>query len=410
MIATIFPILLLLIVLGEIYACHIIYRFTKRKSTVGAYLLLLVIIIASLIFYFKGFDTSKGQTAESMHIMALLLLFLLPKVIISTALFFEDVFRFSRWSGNKFIFKKKIRNQRSKIITNVALAFAAFMAISIIYGVFVGKYNFKLRQETITFHDLPETFDGLKILQLSDFHVGSWDNKNAIEKGIELINEQEYDLLVFTGDFVNTLATEANPWITVLQKIKTPRYGKYAVLGNHDYGEYVPWVSEAKKEANFKAIKDNIRKSGFQLLLNENVPIVKNQDTLYLLGVENWGVNFKKVGDLTKTTQGVPEEGFKIVMTHDPSHWNAEIVGHPQQYQLTLSGHTHGMQFGFNIPNFIEWSPAGYIYPEWGGLYQNENQYIYVNRGFGFHAYSGRIGIWPEITILELKKTNTKND
>lgn len=404
MIKTILPVLVLLIVLGEVYTCHLIYRFTKRKTTVWAYLLLLLIIIGSLIYYFKGFDTSKGQTSESMHIMAFMLLFLLPKVIISIALFFEDVFRLSRWSGNKFIYKRKVPNRRNKFITRVALVLAGFIAISIIYGVFIGKYNYKIREQSVVFNDLPETFDGMKILQLSDFHVGSWDNKKAIEKGIELINEQEYDLLLFTGDFVNTLATEADPWIEVLRKIKTPRYGKYAVLGNHDYGEYIPWPSENLKQANFEAIKDNIRKSGFGLLLNENIPIVKNTDTIYLLGVENWGVNFKKAGDLQQTTLGVPKDGFKIVMTHDPSHWNAEIVGHDQQYQLTLSGHTHGMQFGIDIPNVIEWSPVKYIYPEWGGLYQKNNQHLYVNRGFGFHAYSGRIGIWPEITLLELKK------
>lgn len=404
MIKTILPILLLLILLGEVYTCHLIYRFTKRKNTVWAYLLLLLIIIGSLFYYFKGFDTSKGQTSESMHIMAFMLLFLLPKIIISVALFFEDVFRLSRWSGSKFFYKRAIPNRRSKILTRIALILAGFMAFSIVYGIFFGKYNYKVREQSIVFDDLPEAFDGLKILQLSDLHVGSWDNKKAIEKGIELINEQDYDLLVFTGDFVNTLATEAEPWIPILQKIKTPRYGKYAVLGNHDYGEYVPWPSENLKEANFKAIKENIRKSDFELLLNENIPIVKNKDTIYLLGVENWGVNFKKAGDLEQTTLGVPKKGFKIVMTHDPSHWNAEIVGHSQQYQLTLSGHTHGMQFGIDIPNVIEWSPVKFIYPEWGGLYQNNRQYLYVNRGFGFHAYSGRIGIWPEITLLELKK------
>lgn len=404
MIKTILPILLLLILLGEVYTCHLIYRFTKRKNTVWAYLLLLLIIIGSLFYYFKGFDTSKGQTSESMHIMAFMLLFLLPKIIISVALFFEDVFRLSRWSGSKFFYKRAIPNRRSKILTRIALILAGFMAFSIVYGIFFGKYNYKVREQSIVFDDLPEAFDGLKILQLSDLHVGSWDNKKAIEKGIELINEQDYDLLVFTGDFVNTLATEAEPWIPILQKIKKPRYGKYAVLGNHDYGEYVPWPSENLKEANFKAIKENIRKSDFELLLNENIPIVKNKDTIYLLGVENWGVNFKKAGDLEQTTLGVPKKGFKIVMTHDPSHWNAEIVGHSQQYQLTLSGHTHGMQFGIDIPNVIEWSPVKFIYPEWGGLYQNNRQYLYVNRGFGFHAYSGRIGIWPEITLLELKK------
>lgn len=406
MIAKILPVLLLFIILGEVYTCHILYRFTKKKSVIYSYLLLVVTIVVSLILYYKGVDKSKGQTAESMHIMALLLLFLLPKIIFTIILFLEDVFRALRWSGNRYFFKKEIKNERSRLLTNSSLVLAAFLTVTIIYGVVVGKYNYKIKSETIMFRDLPPEFDGLRVLQISDLHVGSWDNKEAVEKGIDLINRQEYDLLLFTGDFVNTLATEADPWIPLLQQIRTPKYGKYAVLGNHDYGEYVPWDTETAKEANFSAIKSNIRRSGFTLLTNENVPLVNKKDTLYLLGVENWGTNFKKAGDLARTTAGVPENGFKIVMTHDPSHWDAEIVGHRQHYQLTLSGHTHGMQFGFNIPNVMEWSPAEYIYPEWGGLYQKDGQYIYVNRGFGFHAYSGRIGIWPEITLLHLKKSN----
>ena len=398
-------VILLFIVLGEVYTCHLIYKFTKKRSVVFAYLLLLVTIIASLFLYFKGSDQSKGQTAESMHVMALLLLFLLPKILISIPLFVEDMFRFTRWTSNKFIYNKIITNSRSSLLTRIVLIAAGLLTLSIIYGVFVGKYNFKVRKETIVFKDLPNGFDGLKVLQISDLHVGSWDNKDAIEKGIEIINQQEYDILLFTGDFVNTLATEADPWIETLQKIKTPKYGKFAVLGNHDYGEYVKWDTEAAKEANFTAIKNNIEKSGFQLLLNENVVVKNNSDSIYLLGVENWGLNFKKAGDLKKTSENVPANAFKIVMTHDPSHWDAEIVNHQQKYQLTLSGHTHGMQFGFDIPSVLEWSPAKYIYPEWGGLYNKGHQYIYVNRGFGFHAYSGRVGIWPEITVLELKKS-----
>lgn len=397
--------ILLLIILGEVYTCHLIYKFTKKRSVVFAYLLLVVTIIASLFLYFKGSDQSKGQTAESMHVMALLLLFLLPKILISIPLFFEDMFRFTRWTSNKFIYKKIITNSRSSLLTKIVLTAAGLLTLSIIYGVFVGKYNFKVREETIAFKDLPASFDGLKVLQISDLHVGSWDNKEAMEKGIEMINAQEYDILLFTGDFVNTLATEADPWIEALQKIKTPKYGKFAVLGNHDYGEYVKWDTEAAKEANFIAIKNNIEKSGFKLLLNENVVLKNNNDSIYLLGVENWGLNFKKAGDLKKTSENVPTDAFKIVMTHDPSHWDAEIVNHQQKYQLTLSGHTHGMQFGFDIPSVLEWSPAEYIYPEWGGLYNKGHQYIYVNRGFGFHAYSGRVGIWPEITVLELKKS-----
>lgn len=405
MLSKILPVFLLLIVLGEVYTCHLIYKFTKRKLAVIVYLLFLAGMILGLIYYFNGMDRSKGQTAESMHIMAFLVFFLLPKVVFTTAYLIEDIFRLSRWSKNKFISKQNKSFHRSRIFTRIVLSLTVFVALSIIYGIFIGKYNYKVRQEIVHFETLPPAFNGMRILHISDLHVGSWDNKKAIEKGIRLINEQSYDLLVFTGDFVNTLASEADPWTTLISQIKTPKYGKYAILGNHDYGEYVVWPNEDAKAKNFEEIKRNIEKSGFTLLMNENVALSNHQDTIYLLGVENWGTNFKKVGDLKKTTDGVSTNDFKIVLTHDPSHWTAEIVGHPQQYQLTLSGHTHGMQFGIDIPGIIEWSPSKYIYPEWGGLYQQKNQYLYVNRGFGFHAYSGRIGIWPEITVIELKKT-----
>lgn len=404
MLSKILPIFILLIILGEVYTCHLIYKFTKRKLAVVVYLLFLVGMILGLIYYFNGMDRSKGQTAESMHIMAFLVFFLLPKVVFTTAYLIEDIFRLSRWSKNKFISKQNKSFHRSRIFTRIVLSLTIFVALSIIYGIFIGKYNYKVREEIVHFETLPPAFDGMRILHISDLHVGSWDNKKAIEKGIRLINEQSYDLLVFTGDFVNTLASEADPWTTLISQIKTPKYGKYAILGNHDYGEYVVWPNEEAKAKNFENIKRNIEKSGFTLLMNENVALSNHQDTIYLLGVENWGTNFKKVGDLKKTTDGVSTNDFKIVLTHDPSHWTAEIVGHPQQYQLTLSGHTHGMQFGIDIPGIIEWSPSKYIYPEWGGLYQQKNQYLYVNRGFGFHAYSGRIGIWPEITVIELKK------
>lgn len=404
MLSKILPVFLLLIVLGEVYTCHLIYKFTKRKLAVIVYLLFLAGMILGLIYYFNGMDRSKGQTAESMHIMAFLVFFLLPKVVFTTAYLIEDIFRLSRWSKNKFISKQNKSFHRSRIFTRIVLSLTVFVALSIIYGIFIGKYNYKVRQEIVHFETLPPAFNGMRILHISDLHVGSWDNKKAIEKGIRLINEQSYDLLVFTGDFVNTLASEADPWTTLISQIKTPKYGKYAILGNHDYGEYVVWPNEDAKAKNFEEIKRNIEKSGFTLLMNENVALSNHQDTIYLLGVENWGTNFKKVGDLKKTTDGVSTNDFKIVLTHDPSHWTAEIVGHPQQYQLTLSGHTHGMQFGIDIPGIIEWSPSKYIYPEWGGLYQQKNQYLYVNRGFGFHAYSGRIGIWPEITVIELKK------
>ncbi|WP_372474132.1 metallophosphoesterase [Capnocytophaga sp. ARDL2] len=403
MIKLLFIGILVLTFLGEIYTIHLLKKITKKNWVVVAYIFVLLIIFGGIFYYFNQVKTEKGQTAQSMQILAFLLFFTLPKILFSLVLFLEDIFRLSKWITTKYFLKRDVSNKRNVFLLRTVLTLSAITAVCILYGIFIGKYNYQVRNQSIEFANLPQSFDGLKILQLSDFHTGSWDNEEAIRKGIEKINQQDFDLLVFTGDFVNNKAEEAQPWIPFLQQIKTPRYGKYAILGNHDYGEYVNWSSDFEKEKNFRKIKENIQKSGFQLLLNENIPIVNQQDTIHLLGVENWGKNFKQVGDLKKATDSISKDAFKIVLTHDPSHWYAEIVGHVQDYQLTLSGHTHGLQFGIKLLGW-EWSPSQWFYPQWGGLYQHKRQYLYVNRGFGFHAYSGRVGIMPEITVLELKK------
>ena len=210
--------------------------------------------------------------------------------------------------------------------------------------------------------------------------------------------------MLFTGDIVNTHATEMHPWIDIFNKIDNHQYGKFAVLGNHDYGEYVTWPSQAAKDENFEAIKKVYGDIGFDLLLNQNKKIKKGSSEIAIVGVENWGKNFKQAGDLNKASEGLTNEDFKILMSHDPSHWEYEVKNHDKNFQLTLSGHTHGLQFGIEIPGIIRWSPVQYVYKQWAGLYENLGRYIYVNRGFGFHAYPGRVGIWPEITIFELKK------
>ena len=211
-------------------------------------------------------------------------------------------------------------------------------------------------------------------------------------------------MILFTGDIVNTHAKEMLPWIDTFNRIKEYQYGKYSVLGNHDYGEYVDWKTEKDKDANFEAIKGLYGKIGFKLMLNEHTFIQKGLDKIALVGVENWGVKFKKAGDLHKASEGLTKEEFKILMSHDPSHWDAEVNKHPKDFHLMLSGHTHGLQFGIEIPGFFKWSPAQYVYEQWAGLYEKAGKYIYVNRGFGFHAYPGRVGIMPEITVIELKK------
>lgn len=293
---------------------------------------------------------------------------------------------------------------RRKFVSTIALGIAAIPFLSLAYGMTWGKYNYKVIRKRIFFPDLPEAFDGFTITQISDVHSGSFDNPDKIDYAIDLINEQESDMILFTGDIVNTHAKEMFPWIAAFNRIKSYKYGKYAVLGNHDYGEYIDWDNEKDKQENFEAIKNLYGQIGFDLMLNEHKFIEKEGQRIAVVGVENWGRGFKQAGDLAKASQALSKDDFKILMSHDPSHWELEVKKHPKNFHLTFSGHTHGLQFGIEIPGFIKWSPVEYIYKQWAGLYEHLGRYIYVNRGFGFHAYPGRVGIWPEITVIELKK------
>ena len=318
----------------------------------------------------------------------------------------EDIFRVGSGSTRFFMQSENFEflNSRRKFVSQIGLGLAAIPFASLIYGVTVGKYNYKVIKQRIYFPDLPEAFDGFKITQISDVHSGSFDNAEKINYAIDLVNEQDSDMILFTGDIVNTHATEMHPWIDTFKRIKKHAYGKYAVLGNHDYGEYVTWPNEKEKEANFQAIKGLYGQIDFDLLLNEHTYIEKGADRFALIGVENWGHNFKKAGDIAKASEGVAQSDFKVLMSHDPSHWDYEIKNHDKNFHLTLAGHTHGMQFGIEIPGYFKWSLAQYVYAQWAGLYENLGRYVYVNRGFGFHAYPGRVGIMPEITVIELKK------
>jgi len=374
-----------------------------------AYQVISVLLLVFIVYSFTQFDRSVGQTKYTMFTMGLMLLVYVPKIVITIILFGEDIFRIGASILNYFMYnapRKEIMPERRKFVSQLALGLAAVPFLSLIYGIFEGKYNFKVFKQTIFFPDLPDAFDGFKITQISDVHSGSFDNAEKINYAIDLINEQESDMILFTGDIVNTHAKEMHPWINSFNRIKEYKYGKFSILGNHDYGEYVTWPSQKQKDENFQAIKNLYGQIGFKLMLNEHTYIQKGKDKIALIGVENWGVNFKKAGDLNKASQQVDQNDFKILMSHDPSHWDAEIKNHPKNFHLTLSGHTHGMQFGIEIPGYFKWSLAQYIYKQWAGLYESLGRYIYVNRGFGFHAYPGRVGIMPEITVIELKKGN----
>jgi uncharacterized protein len=401
-------ILFVIIAIVELYSFQVIKTVTKSKWILIVYALISVAAIVFITYELMKFDRSVGQTKSTLITLGLLLLVLLPKLVLTFVLLLEDVTRILIGTVTHFMGHNSdnFLPERRKFVSQVAIGLAAVPFLSLIYGMTIGKYNYKVIRQTLFFPDLPDAFDGFKITQISDIHSGSFDDENKIRYAIDLINEQESDLLLFTGDIVNAKADEMHPWIDIFKGIKKHEYGKYSVLGNHDYGAYLDWKSEKAKAENFVAIKDLHRQIDFKLMLNENVKIKKGKDEIALIGVENWGKHFGEFGDINKASENLIATDFKILMSHDPSHWEYIVKRHPKNIQLTLSGHTHGMQFGIEIPGYFKWSLAKYIYKQWAGLYEEFGRYVYVNRGFGFHAYPGRVGIMPEITVFELKKGN----
>ena len=398
----------LFLLIIEIYAYQAVKTLIKLRWMLLTYSVISLLLLVFILYSFTQFDRSVGQTKQNMFTMGLLLVVYLPKIVMTVILLGEDVFRLAAGSINYFIANNSNADflpSRRKFVSQIGMGLAAIPFLSLIYGIFEGRYNFKVIKQAIHFPDLPDAFDGFTITQISDVHSGSFDNPEKISYAIDLVNEQNSDMILFTGDIVNTHAKEMHPWIETFNRIDTHKYGKFSVLGNHDYGEYVTWPTQSAKDENFEDIKKLYGQIGFQLLLNEHTFIEKDGDKIALVGVENWGKNFKQAGDLKKASQQLRKEDFKILMTHDPSHWN-EVVQHDEKhFQLTLSGHTHGMQFGIEIPGFFKWSLAQYVYKQWAGLYENLGRYVYVNRGFGFHAYPGRVGIMPEITVIQLIKS-----
>lgn len=399
-----FFIIVLLVV--EVYAFQAVKTNVKDKWFLVGYSLLSLAILVYIVYGFFSFDRSVGQTKYTLFTMGLMLVVYLPKMVLAVVLLLEDVFRIGAGVLNYFTENdnESFLDSRRKFVSQIGLGLAAIPFLSLLYGVTIGKYNYKVIKQRIFFPDLPDAFDGFTITQISDVHSGSFDNPEKINYAIDLINEQNSDMILFTGDIVNTHAKEMHPWIETFNRIKKPQYGKFSVLGNHDYGEYVAWPSESEKSQNFKEIKDLYGQIGFSLLLNEHTIIQKGEDRIAVVGVENWGHNFKKAGDLNKASEALNDKDFKILMSHDPSHWDHEVKNHQKNFHLTFSGHTHGMQFGIEIPGYFKWSLAQYVYAQWAGLYEHLGRYVYVNRGFGFHAYPGRVGIMPEITVIELKK------
>ena len=365
-----------------IYRTYI--RTWKKKAMRMIYWVPSIVLLLGMVYVFGSFKAKP----ESMNLLGIFLITFLtinvPKIVFSLL---------------SLLFRAILPKSKGQIVGNcIAGASALFVMGYILYGAFFGTENFQIRETTILSKDLPEGFENYRIVQISDIHCGSWaGDTQALQKAVNLINAQEPDLIVFTGDLVNNIATELDEFMPVLSQLKA-KDGVYSVLGNHDYAMYIPWESPEKKEQNLIALKQKQADMNWILLNNRHVKLYQNGDSLALIGVENCGrppfPNYAKFPEAMEGTEGM----FKILLSHDPSSWRREVLPETD-IQLTLSGHTHAMQtkiFGF--------SPAVWVYPEYEGLYTEGKQMLYVNIGLGHLMYPLRLGAWPEITLLTLKK------
>ena len=402
-------ILITVLILIDFYIYHVLRILTQgasngTRTTVGLiYWALCIMSIGSFLLfpyitnpYFKQYIFSIGIG------------WVLTQVFMVLFFLMDDLRRGAFWTmgqaasiaGAKFMNTEK-GIPRSTFLSWLGVGLSSTLFFSLLYG-FGNKYNYKLVKKKISLNGLPLAFKGFKIIHISDIHSGSLKDKAAVLKGVELIEKQNADIVLFTGDLVNDRATEMHNWMDVFGKINAP-HGVYSTLGNHDYGDYVKWDTVEEKKQNLEALKQVHHDLGWRLLMNENISIEKNGEKIKIVGIENWGAKarFPKYGKMDLAMQGVSNDDVAILLSHDPSHWEAEVIPKYSNVQLTLSGHTHGMQFGLENPYF-KWSPVQWVYKQWAGIYDNKDQQLYVNRGFGFLGYPGRVGILPEITLIEL--------
>ncbi len=389
------------------YALQALKTVTRFPWVYYAFMALSLVVIGNFIYQFTwGEEAGRVLSRPKSYAFGFLVAMLTFKIITITFLFSEDLFRFVAAIYQKFFGSTEEFSlpTRRRFLSLIAMGIASIPFGALLYGMYRGKYNFKVLRYQMEFDDLPQAFDGYQITQISDIHSGSFDNRKKIEYAVDLINKQQSDAIFFTGDMVNNKAEEMKPWASLFATLEA-KDGKFSILGNHDYGDYVPWETEELKRENLEELKQLQREMGFDLLLNESRYLKKGSDQLALIGVENWGRGgFKKAGNLDRATANISPDDFKILLSHDPSHWEDKVIQHNYHYHLTLSGHTHGMQFGIEIPGWVKWSPVKWRYKYWAGIYEEMGQFINVNRGFGFLGYPGRVGIWPEITVITLKR------
>ena len=361
------------------------------------------------------FDWHQWNKMFRTYSFAFVFIVFFSKVFVDIFLLIDDLIRIFRWSGTKIfsIFSvpdsakaQVVRSgiSRSDFLVKAGVIAGAIPFFSLIYGMLNGAYNYRKRKIILTLNNLPQSFHGFKMVQISDIHTGSFTRMDPVKDAIKIINDQQPDVVFFTGDLVNDRHEEALPYIDILKEIKA-KHGVYSIFGNHDYGDYMKWESDEAKEENLRKLADVHKQLGWNLLLDEHRHIEKNGERITVIGVQNWSarMGFQKYGSIEKATQNISYSPVNILLSHDPSHWRAQITDHYEMIDLTLSGHTHGMQFGIEIPGF-KWSPVQYFYKEWADLYQHKNQFLYINRGLGFLGYPGRVGILPEITVIELRR------
>ena len=402
--------MLAVVVLAEWYGYQVARTLTQslpanaRRGVAAAYWLLTVAVWGLAIW--AGSTRQVGNTALKSYLMSFPLLLLGAKLVILIPLLFEDLTRVGRWAVNSATQPAGTASTaipRSEFITKLALGLGAIPFLGLLWGMAKGATDYQVRRVTLKFPNLPPAFDGFKVLQISDLHTGSFNSTEPLERAVAMINRQGADLILMTGDLVNNRATEVEPHIPTLAGIKS-ELPIFSSLGNHDYGDYVAWDSPAQKRENLERLMHNHAKIGWTLLNDTSHTIARGPDKIAVLGVQNWSshANFPKHGNLPQAHAASGDAPFKILLSHDPSHWEAQVLNYPD-IDLTLSGHTHGMQFGVNLP-FMKWSPVSYVYKQWAGLYEQGRQKLYVNVGLGFLGYPGRVGFLPEITVFELRR------
>jgi uncharacterized protein len=417
-------IFIILILLIDIYAYKGIR--TLRSSPINrlvsvlfrvAFWLVPVLLFSSVAYMFYLRPDSPDQRVFNGHfyIIAFMMLFYIPKLVFIFFHFIEDlvyVLETSFHAVRSFFSKSRhdrLISRRRSFISRTGIIIAIIPFLAVIYGVAIGRFDFQVIEQEIEFEFLPPAFDGFTIVHISDLHLGSfYGYKDQVRQAVEIVNRLEPDMIVFTGDLVNNFTAEADGFVDILAQMHAP-YGKFSVLGNHDYGDYYQWPSEVEKTRNMEDMLAVHKEIGFNLLLNQWDSIVIGEDRIALIGVENWGIPpFPQYGDLEKAMKGAEDLPFQILLTHDPSHWDAEIL-EQTGIELTLAGHTHGMQMGIEN-NLVRWSPSKLRYPRWGGLYEEDGQFLYVNRGLGYVAFPGRIGMPPEITVITLRKASSRDN